>query len=76
MKLLKSKTAMNVGGIIALVIGMVIVVSIIPIVITTINDTKSNYSSTEQVMLGLVSLLLVVGIVWAAFKASGVSGKK
>jgi hypothetical protein len=76
MKLLKSKTAVNVGSLITVVIGIVIAVSIIPVAITTISDTEGNYSATEQVLLGLVSLLLVVGVIWASFKASGVGGKK
>ena len=77
MKLLKSKKGFNIGALIVSVIGIVIAVAVIPIAIQAISDSEGNYSSAEVLLLGLVSLALVVGVLFAALGSAGIKvGKK
>jgi len=76
MKFLKSKKGFGIGTLITFVIGIVIAVIVIPIAITEIDASAGNYSSSQQSLLNLVPLLLVVGLLIGAVVVAGLKMKK
>lgn len=79
MKLLKSKTGMAgamIGSLIGIIVVVIVSVILIPVTITSINESAGNYTSTQQSLLNLIPTLLVVGLLlaavaWAILKFAG-----
>lgn len=64
--------AMDVSGI---VVDVVLVVALIPIIVTFIASAE-NLSTTEATLLGLSTLFIVLGLIFAIGKQTGLIGKK
>jgi len=68
-KLLDScKGAMNV---LAITFEVIVVVTLVPVIAVAI-ATATNLSTTEETLLGLVTLLIVLGLLFAIGKQSGI----
>ena len=66
--LMKSvKGAMDISGI---VIDVVLVTALIPVIVTFINNAE-NLSATESTLLGLATLFIVLGLIFAVGKQMG-----
>jgi len=65
------KGAMDISGI---VIDVVLVVALIPVIMTFINNAE-NLSATEATLLGLTSLFIVLGLVFAIGRQMGLIKK-
>lgn len=65
------KGAMDISGI---VIDVVLVVALIPVIMTFINNAE-NLSATETTLLGLTSLFIVLGLVFAIGRQMGLIKK-
>ena len=72
--LMKSlKGAVDMTGVI---VDIVLVVALIPVIVTFINNAE-NLTATETTLLGLTTLFIILGLVFAIGKQSGlIKGKK
>jgi len=75
MKLLKAKKGMAIGELIMFVVGVMIAVIILPILSVAISTSLGNFSTGEQTLLGIVTLVLVVAIVLGALGMAGLKKK-
>jgi len=66
-----SKGAMDITGI---VIDVVLVVALIPVIVTFISGAD-NLTATETTILGLTTLFIVLGLVFAIGKQTGMIKK-
>ena len=62
------KGAINV---VAVLIDIILITALIPIMKTFISDAEGNRTATEYVLLGLVALFLILGVVYATIKGTG-----
>jgi uncharacterized membrane protein YciS (DUF1049 family) len=76
MGFLKSKKGFEIGNIIYYIVGIVIAVAIIPVAITSINDSKGNYTASQQSLLDLVPLMLVIALIVGALVVAGLKLKQ
>jgi hypothetical protein len=53
------------------VLDVVLVTALIPVVIQFIDSAKANLSSTEATILGLTTIVIVLGLVFALAKQTG-----
>lgn len=70
--LMKSiKGAMDISGI---VIDVVLVTALIPVIVTFVNNAE-NLSTTESTLLGLATLFIVLGLIFAVGRQMGLIKK-
>ena len=74
MKMLNTKKGS--GKIATIVVEIIFVTALIPVVVTFITSAKSNLSATEQIVIGLVTLFLVLGLAYMVAKQMGLVGGK
>lgn len=72
MKMLNTKKGS--GKIATIVVEIIFVTALIPVVVTFITSAKSNLSATEQIVIGLVTLFLVLGLAYMVAKQMGLVG--
>ena len=58
----------------SVVVDVVLVTALIPVIVTFINNAE-NLSATETTLLGLTTLFIVLGLVFAIVKQSGMMKK-
>lgn len=65
------KGAMDISGV---VIDIVLVVALIPVIVTFVNNAE-NLTATETTLLGLTTLFIILGLVFAIGKQTGLIKK-
>jgi len=58
----------------AVVVDIVLVTALIPVIVTFISNAE-NLTATETTLLGLTTLFIILGLVFAIVKQSGLGGK-
>lgn len=67
-----TKGAMNLG---TAIVEIVLVVTLVPVIAVIIAEA-TNLTSTEETLLGLVTLFIVIGLVFGIAKSSGMMNKR
>ncbi len=70
--LISCKGAIDITGV---VVDVVLVTALIPVIVTFINNAE-NLTATETTLLGLTTLFIVLALVFAIVKQSGLTSKK
>lgn len=71
---LHKKGNISVGVIIAVLIVSLIALTLIPQIKQAITDATGNLSTAELALVSLVPLGIVIGLLFLAFKGSGIKG--
>ena len=58
----------------AVVVDIVLVTALIPVIVTFISNAE-NLTAIETTLLGLTTLFIILGLVFAIVKQSGLGGK-
>jgi len=66
------KAAIDITGV---VVDVVLVTALIPVIVTFISEAE-NLSSTEETLLGLTTLFIVLALIFSIVKQSGLTHKK
>jgi len=69
---MNKRAAQDITGI---VVNVVLVTALIPIIVTFIAEAE-NLTATEQTLLGLTTLFIVLGLVFSVIKGSKLSSGK
>jgi len=69
---MNKRAAQDITGI---VVNVVLVIALIPIIVTFIAEAE-NLTATEQTLLGLTTLFIVLGLVFSVIKGSKLSSGK
>ena len=62
-------------SIVGLVVEVVLVVTLVPVIAVYIASAQ-NLTTTEKTILGLATTFIILGLIYAIAKSSGIMGKK